>query len=141
MFAEAIRLLRRLWPISLFATAMGAASGIATAALLGVTNRALQEGSDALPALLWLFAGLCALALVGEVISDIGNNLVGQRVIAVLRRDLCAKILEAPIAQIEQFRSHRLITALNQDIDTINSFSFMFSSLAIAAATIAGCLV
>ena len=141
MSTELIRLLRRLWPIALCATAMGAASGIATAALLDVTNRALHEGATAIPALLWRFVGLCALALVGEIISDIGNNLVGQRVIASLRRDLSAKVLQAPIAQIEQFRSHRLVTALNQDIDTISAFSFLFSSLAIATTTVAACLV
>lgn len=140
MLAELLRLLKRLWPISLLATTMGAASGIATAALLAVTNRTLHDGSAALPTLLWSFAALCVLALAGEVISDIGNNLVGQRVIAMLRKDLCEKIMAAPIGQIEQFRSHRLVAALNQDIDTISSFSFMFSSLAIATATIVGCL-
>jgi putative ATP-binding cassette transporter len=140
MFAELLRLLKRLWPITVLATTMGAASGIATAALLAVTNRALHDGAAALPTLLWSFAGLCVLALAGEVISDIGNNLVGQRVIAMLRKNLCEKIIAAPIGQIEQFRSHKLVTALNQDIDTISSFSFMFSSLAIATATIVGCL-
>ena len=140
MFAELFRLLKRLWPIAALATTMGAASGIATAALLAVTNRGLHDGASALPGLLWSFAGLCGLALSGEVISDIGNNIVGQRVIAMLRRDLCGKIMAAPIAQIEQFRSHRLVTALNQDIDTISAFSFMFSSLAIATATVLGCL-
>jgi putative ATP-binding cassette transporter len=140
MFAELLRLLKRLWPITVLATTMGAASGIATAALLAVTNRALHDGAAALPTLLWSFAGLCVLALAGEVISDIGNNLVGQRVIAMLRKSLCEKIMTAPIGQIEQFRTHKLITALNQDIDTISTFSFIFSSLAIATATIVGCL-
>jgi putative ATP-binding cassette transporter len=140
MLAQLFRLLRRLWPISALATIMGAASGIATAALLALTNRTLHDGSVALPSFVAGFAGLCALALAGEVISDIGNNVVGQRVIAALRKDLCAKIIAAPISEIEQFRSHRLIAALNQDIDTISTFSFMFSSLAIATATIVGCL-
>ena len=140
MFAELLRLLKRLWPITVLATTMGAASGIATAALLAATNRALHDGAAALPTLLWSFAGLCVLALAGEVISDIGNNLVGQRVIAMLRKSLCEKIMTAPIGQIETFRTHKLITALNQDIDTISTFSFIFSSLAIATATIVGCL-
>ncbi|PQV46773.1 putative ATP-binding cassette transporter [Paraburkholderia sp. BL21I4N1] len=140
MLAELFRLLKRLWPITLLATTMGAASGIATAALLAVTNRTLHDGAAALPTLLGSFAGLCVLALAGEVLSDIGNSFVGQRVIAMLRKDLCGKIMAAPIGQIEQFRSHRLVAALNQDIDTISAFSFMFSSLAIATATIVGCL-
>ncbi|PLZ04024.1 cyclic peptide transporter [Burkholderia sp. WAC0059] len=140
MLPELFRLLRRLWPIAALATLMGAASGVATAALLAVTNRALQHGAASLPALAASFAGLCALALAGEVISDVGNNLVGQRVIATLRKNLCEKIIAAPLGEIEQFRSHRLSAALNQDIDTISAFSFMFSSLAIAVATLVGCL-
>ncbi|WP_322068456.1 cyclic peptide export ABC transporter [Paraburkholderia bannensis] len=140
MLAELFRLLRRLWPLTALATTLGAASGIATAALLALTNRALRDGADAFPALILAFAALCALALAGEVISDIGNNVVGQRVIATLRRELSAKIIAAPISQIEQFRSHRLITTLNQDIDTLSAFSFLFSSLAIACATIVGLL-
>ncbi|HEY0294518.1 MAG TPA: cyclic peptide export ABC transporter [Bordetella sp.] len=140
MIAELLRLLRRLWPISALATLMGISSGVATAALLAVTNHALHDGAGSLPTLLASFVGLCVLALAGEVISDIGNNFVGQRVIATLRKNLCEKIIAAPISQIEQFRSHRLITALNQDIDVISTFSFMLSSLAIATATIAGCL-
>lgn len=140
MLADLFHLLRRLWPISALATLMGAASGIATAALLALTNRTLHDGAASVPAFVASFAGLCALALAGEIISDIGNNVVGQRVIAALRKNLCAKIIAAPISEIEQFRSHRLIAALNQDIDTISAFSFLFSSLAIAAATILGCL-
>lgn len=140
MLAELFRLLKRLWPIAALATSMGAASGIATAALLALTNRALRESANALPGLLMAFVALCVLTLAGEVISDIGNSLVGQRVIATLRRELCEKIIAAPIGQIERFRSHRLITALNQDIDTLSAFSFLFSSLAIACATIVGCL-
>jgi len=141
MLADLLPLLRRLWPITVLSTLMGAASGAATAALLAIANHALHEGPGARPALLWAFAGLCALALTGEVISDIGNNIVGQRVIAALRRSVCAKILVAPVSAIEQMRSQRLITLLNQDIDTISGFSFMFSSLAIATTTIVGCLV
>lgn len=140
MFAELFRLLRRLWPISLFATLMGTASGVATGALLAVTNSALHSPDIDLASLALSFAGLCLLTVAGEVVSDIGNNIVGQRVIASLRKDLCAKILQAPLLQIEQLKSHRLITALNQDIDTLSAFSFLFSSLAIAIATLLGCL-
>lgn len=132
-------LLRRLWPLSLFATTMGAASGLATAALLALTNHALRDGF-ANPYLWAGFAGLCLLALCGEILSDIFNNVVGQRVIANLRRDLSARVIAAPLSRIEAWRAHRLTVALNQDIDTISAFAFLFSSLAIAVATLFGCL-
>ena len=140
MLADLLQILRRIWPISVIATLMGVASGVATAALLGLTNRALRDGSLALPSLIEAFAGLCLLALAGEIVSDIGNSYVGQRVIASLRTEICRKILAAPIQVIEEYKSHRLIAVLNQDIDTISAFSFLFSSLAIAIATVLACV-
>ncbi|KAF1051235.1 MAG: ABC transporter ATP-binding/permease protein YojI [Stenotrophomonas maltophilia] len=141
MLAELFRLLRRLWPLSLLSTLLGTASGLASAGLLALTNRALQTAAPgASLGWLWGFAGLCLLALFGEVASDIGNNLVGQRVIARLRLELSGKILAAPIAQLEALHGQRLITSLNQDIDSLSAFSFLFSSLAIASATLLGCL-
>ncbi|MGL4273864.1 MAG: cyclic peptide export ABC transporter, partial [Pseudomonas paracarnis] len=78
--------------------------------------------------------------LVSSIISDIGTNYVGQRIIAALRKDLGEKVLSAPIGQIEQYRSHRLIPVLTHDVDTISDFSFAFTPLAIAATVTLGCL-
>jgi putative ATP-binding cassette transporter len=86
------------------------------------------------------FAALCVLALVSSIISDIGTNYVGQRIIAALRKDLGEKVLSAPIGQIEGYRSHRLIPVLTHDVDTISDFSFAFTPLAIAATVTLGCL-
>lgn len=140
MIRHALFLLRPFWPIAVAATVMGCLSGAATAALLATINRALHGPDGVTLGLLLTFGGLCALALLGEVASDIGNSLVGQRVVAGLRADLSARILAAPIDRIERFRTHRLIAALNQDVDTISGFTFTFSSLAIALAVTLGCL-
>lgn len=141
MLTKLLRQLRPFWPLTLFSTTMGALSGIAVATLIATTNRALQSEHGVTTGLLLAFGGLCLVTLVGEVISDIGTNLVGQRVIAALRKDLCAKILSAPIVQIEQFRTERLLVTLNEDIEIISQFSFMFSSVAIAAAVTIGCTI
>lgn len=134
------RLMRPLWPLALAASLMGTLSGLAAAGLLAATNRALHDGSGLAGGLLLAFAGLCALTLVGEVASDIGTNVVGQRVIARLRRDLCAQVLRAPIADIERYKLPRLIATLNGDVETIAQLSFVFSSLVIAGAVTIGCL-
>jgi len=136
---ETMRLLKPFWKTALLATAMGAASGLSTAWLLATVNRALYAPQDAVHGLLWLFAGLCAITIAGEIGSDLGNSLVGQNVVAKLRKDLSEKILSAPIAEIERFRVHRITTTLNQDIDIISTFTFGFSGLAIAAAITLGC--
>ncbi|MCW5745001.1 MAG: cyclic peptide export ABC transporter [Alphaproteobacteria bacterium] len=141
LFAELLRILRPFWPIALLSTVMGAASGLATAGLLAVINHALHADGAIAPAVLLTFAGLGAVALVGETVSNIANSLGGQRIVAALRRELCGKILMAPIARIEAWRAHRLIAALNQDVDTISAFSFNFPAMAIAAAVTFGCFV
>ncbi|KAB0623571.1 cyclic peptide export ABC transporter [Castellaniella defragrans] len=144
LLREIVRLLRPFWKVAVFATIMGALSGLSTAWLLATVNRALHaaEGvrADGMPAdLLLSFAALCVLIVAGEIASDLGNGLVGQNVVAGLRADLSQRILSAPIAEIERFRAHRITTVLNQDIDTISTFTFGFSSLAIAAAVTLGC--
>lgn len=139
LLREIARLLRPFWKVALLATTMGAISGLSTAWLLATVNRALHSGAGTAPGVLPLFAALCVLTIAGEIASDLGNGFVGQSVVAKLREDLSQKILSAPIAQIERFRIHRITTILNQDIDTISTFTFGFSSLAIAVAITVGC--
>jgi putative ATP-binding cassette transporter len=136
----AVGLLRPLWPIAALSAAMGSVSGLATAGLLATINNALHVEGGALERGLAAFAGLCLVVVTGEIVSDIGTNVVGQRVIARLRQDLCAKIMAAPIGQIEQYGAHRLMAALHADVDTISNFSLLFSPLAIAIAVTIGCL-
>lgn len=136
---EILRLLRPFWKVSLFATTLGIVSGLATAWLLATVNRALHAPDGATAALLLSFAGLCVLVIAGEIASDLGNSYIGQHVVAGLRKALSDRILSAPIAEIERFRVHRITTTLNQDIDTISTFTFGFSGLAIAVAIALGC--
>jgi len=140
MFAILWHLLRPLWPLAAVASLMGTVSGLAAAGLLAITNRALHDDGGLAGGLLLGFVGLCILTLAGEVASDIGTNVVGQRVIARLRRDLCARVLTAPIAGIERYRLPRLIATLTGDVDTLAQLAFVFSSLVIALAVTIGCL-
>ncbi|GAB4065102.1 cyclic peptide export ABC transporter [Ancylobacter sonchi] len=141
LVGEVVRLLRPFWPIAMGATLAGVAGGLATAWLLATINAALHAPGGAGLPLLAAFAGLCFVAVLGEVASDLGNSFVGQQVVAGLRRDLTDRILTAPIDRIERFRAHRLVAALNHDIEVISGFTFAFSSLAIALAITMGGLV
>lgn len=140
LISESIRLIRPFWPLAAAATAMGTLSGLATAWLLATINEALYSDGGFTQAALWTFVGLVVLTLIGEIISDLGNSFIGQQVIAGLRKDLVARIIAAPIDQIERYKSHRLLSSLGQDVDTISSFSYAFSSYAIAFAVIVGCV-
>ena len=138
---ELLRLLRPLWPILLAATVLGILGGAAVTGLLATINDSLQApGGDAGFGLLATFAGLCAVVVVGSILSDIGTNHVGQHVVARLRLELSRKILLAPIDQIERFRTHRLIPVLTHDIDVISDFAFNLAPLAVSLSVTLGCL-
>lgn len=118
----------------------GILGGLSVTALLATVNQGLHSESGLTTAVVLAFAGLCVLALLSSIAADIGSNFVGQKVIARLRKDLGAKVLSAPIEQIERYRSHRLIPVLTHDVDTISDFAFSFAPLAISITVILGCL-
>ena len=132
-------LLRPFLPIAIFTGLMGILSGLSVGALLATTNTMLHDDRGA-TGLLLTFIGLCFLSLLGEVLSDIGTNFIGQRLIAKLRSGLTSQILTAPIDQIERYKAHKISTILNQDIDTISDFFFVLSGFCIAVAVALGCL-
>ncbi len=139
-FKGLLALLRPFRTIVSVSVALGMAGGLAITLLLATINNALHASTGMTQGVILTFAALCVLALTSSIVSDIGTNYVGQRIIAALRKDLGEKVLSAPIEQIEQYRSHRLIPVLTHDVDTISDFSFAFTPLAIATTVTLGCL-
>jgi putative ATP-binding cassette transporter len=139
-FNGLLALLRPFRTIVVISVALGMAGGLAITLLLATINNALHSATGMTQGVVLTFAALCVLALISSIISDIGTNYVGQRIIAALRKDLGEKVLSAHITQIERYRSHRLIPVLTHDVDTISDFSFAFTPLAIATTVTLGCL-
>jgi putative ATP-binding cassette transporter len=137
---ELLKLLKPYWPVVLVSTLLGMVGGLSVTALLATINQGLHAEGGLSDALVLAFAGFCVLALVSSIISDIGSNFVGQHIIARLRKELGAKVLSAPIQQIERYRTHRLIPVLTHDVDTISDFAFSFAPLAISLTVTLGCL-
>ncbi len=100
-FREICRLLLPFWPVTLLATVTGMLSGLATAWLLATINQGLHAPDGITAGLLLRFAALCLLSVAGGAVAGIGNSLIGQKIIAALRKDISARILRAPIAEIE----------------------------------------
>ncbi|WP_313741517.1 cyclic peptide export ABC transporter [Pseudomonas sp.] len=119
---------------------LGVLGGLSITALLATVNRGLHNADGLNGGVILAFAGLCLVALLSGIAADIGTNLVGQKVIARLRKDLGAKVLAAPIEQIERYRTHRLIPVLTHDVDTISDFAFSFAPLAVSCTVVLGCL-
>lgn len=133
-------LLKPFWPLVAISIALGMVGGISVTTLLATINSALHSDSGLTQGVVLGFAGLCLLALLSTIFSDIGTNHVGQHIIATLRKELGEKVLAAPIDQIERYRSHRLIPVLTHDVDTISDFAFAFAPLAISLTVVLGCL-
>ncbi|POR46527.1 cyclic peptide export ABC transporter [Bosea psychrotolerans] len=139
LLGEVIRLLRPFWRTIFLATAAGGLGGLAMAWALSIINGALVSATSA-GALVGL-AGLCALSLGGQLIAGIGNSLLGQRIVARLRQDVSARILRAPLSQIEQMKSPRLLAVLNGDVEKIAELGNHFAGYTTALAIVLGCLV
>ncbi|KIU47926.1 cyclic peptide transporter [Pseudomonas putida] len=138
--SELFGLLKPFWPLVSLSIGLGMLGGLSVTALLATINSALHNESDLTQGLVLGFAGLCLMALLSTILSDIGSNYVGQHIIARLRRELGEKVLAAPIDQIERYRSHRLIPVLTHDVDTISDFAFAFAPLAVSLTVTLGCL-
>ncbi|HWB50382.1 MAG TPA: cyclic peptide export ABC transporter [Stellaceae bacterium] len=138
LFREIFRLLRPFWPVTLFATAAGTLSGLATAWLLATINDGLHAAGGVTTGLLLRFAGLCALVVSGSAVAGVGNSIIGQKIIAALRKDISARVLRAPVSLIERHRAHKILAVLMGDVDTVSAFTFNFSGYAVAFAIAIG---
>jgi putative ATP-binding cassette transporter len=137
---ELLVLLKPFRLIVCISIVLGMIGGLSVTILLATINNALHAPDGLTRTVVMVFAGLCLLALLSSILSDIGTNYVGQHIIARLRKELGEKVLSAPIDQIERYRSHRLIPVLTHDVDTISDFAFAFAPLAISLTVTLGCL-
>ncbi|PXX13679.1 putative ATP-binding cassette transporter [Nitrosomonas ureae] len=138
--SEVTELLRPFLAWIMLSAGAGIAAGAATVALLDTINHVLHYPEGLTGNLLLVFTALCVLVLIGRMVSDMSTNLVGQRLVAQIRKTLARKILGAPIDALERYRTHRLMPVLTQDIDMISDVAFTLASTVIAIAIVLGCL-
>lgn len=139
-FIELLRLIKPMRGVLMISIVLGILGGLSITGLLATINASLHSDSTGNLGLLLAFGGLCVMALVGSILSDIGTNYVGQHVIARLRIELGRRILSAPIDQLESYRSHKLTPVLTHDVDTISDFAFVLAPLAVSLSVTLGCL-
>lgn len=129
-------LLMPFWLLALAAGALGLASGATAIVLLGWISQALSAGAT--PFGLIALLGLIVLTLGAGFASEMGNTIIGQKVIARLRRDLCLQIVSAPQIQVERMTPQRLMAVLTGDIETLSAATLNLAPIAVAAATVTG---
>jgi len=141
MLPETWALVRPFLPVTIIATSLGILSGLATAWLLATINEGLHSANAAPADLLWRFAGLCLLSILGSAVAGVANSIAGQRMIANLRKRIAATISKTDLDVVERYRPHRLLAIISNDVDTVSAFTFSFPGYAIALAIISGSLV
>ncbi|MBN3724547.1 cyclic peptide export ABC transporter [Burkholderia sp. Ac-20379] len=134
------QLLKPFMPITIGATLLGVAGGLCTAWLLSVINASLHAPGGIGANTAFTFVALCVATLLCNAIAGIGNSVTGQRIIAALRKDISARIVCAPVAELERYKTHRLLSTLNSDVETVSAMTFSFPSIAVAAAVTVGCV-
>jgi len=137
-----LRFLFRYSPLSVvFAAVAGIVSGVSNAGMLALFNSALRGGQNARGTMIWSFVLLCLFLPVSRFASERVLARLAQRSLFDLRMRLCQKIIAAPLRHLEELGSHKLMTALTDDIPTITGTLVNIPILCINTAIAIGGLV
>ncbi|MBY6241774.1 cyclic peptide export ABC transporter [Methylosinus sp. Sm6] len=130
-------LLRPYLPLALSAMALGALGSLATVGSLALIDDALKNGPSPWNAL--GFVLLCPLMIAVQIGSFRANSWIVQSVMADLRKSIVEDILKAPIAVLERMQKHRMIVALNHDVEQLTNFIRGLPYLLVSILTATGC--
>jgi putative pyoverdin transport system ATP-binding/permease protein len=133
-------LLQGHWRKVAFSMGASVVAGASSSALLALINSTLQQAGHSIPALAWAFGGLCVVALVSGVLSQVLLTGMGQEWALDLRMRLCRSILSAPLGELQSLGRHRLLAALTEDIESITGICIAVPALSINFAMVIGCL-
>ncbi|MFC5522657.1 cyclic peptide export ABC transporter [Polaromonas jejuensis] len=136
-----LRLLRPHLGWIVLSVLTGLCAGTATVALLATVNGALHRPGGLTDQGLLLYIALCIAALAGRGLSDVCTNLVGQKVVASVRKGLAQNLLHAPLQALERLQSHRLMPILTSDVEIVSHIAFTLSATLISVAVALGCLL
>lgn len=130
-----------LAPIRVMAliAATGVASGLASAAILAIVNRALYESGAGMRGALVAMLALIAFKIATNAVSRWLLIQSAQETLLKLSVDLCRRVLSAPLRLIEDTGPHRILTALTSDVPALGSTLQALPSLSVNAAVILGC--
>jgi putative pyoverdin transport system ATP-binding/permease protein len=125
----------------LFVAFAGIVGGICGAGLIMLIHITLRFEKGSGTTMLYAFAGVCILLLVTNIVSQVLLLRISQGAIFDLRMRLSRQILAAPLRQLEEAGSARLLTCLTNDATTISNVLINFPILCINLATLSAVLV
>src|ERR1700716_3824071 len=118
-----------------------AVTGASNAGLLAVLNIILKQNQYSLAAVVGAFIVLCLTLPFSRFMTEILLTRVAQESLLEFRLKISRQLLATPLARLEEFGIHRLMTALTEDIPVITNTVSIFSLLCINIAMVAGGLV
>ena len=102
-------------PMTLMAS-IALISGACNAGLIAAVNKSLHQVGPVAIVLVWAFVALGLGRLLTSLVSQMMSVRFSQKAVAGMRRNLVRSILGAPLRQLEEIGSARLIVALTDDI-------------------------
>ncbi|TBR56971.1 ABC transporter ATP-binding protein [Westiellopsis prolifica IICB1] len=135
-------LFRASWKIIALAAFTGSLSGICSAILIAVINKAVSHSSTFTnQQLFWGFVGLITVAFLSGWLSRVLLISLSQKAIYKLRLRLSSWILASPLRQLEELGSNRLLATLTEDTESISNAVFAIPFVIIDVTLIIGCLI
>lgn len=134
-------LLRNFRTTVVLAVFVGLIAGISGAGLIALINVRLSQDELSGARLAWGYAGMAAVVLVTNVVSQLLLIRLAQGTSYDLRMRLSRQMLAAPLRHLEELGAHRLMAGLTEDIPSIIGALLSVPSLCINFATLAVCLL
>lgn len=116
----------------------GLCSGLGGAGLIATINLALDGKPVA--GLAWIFTGLCVLMVLARAASSLLLVRLGQNAVMNLRLELSYRILQAPLARLQELGPPRILACLTEDVTTLTEAFKWLPILFVNTAIVAGCL-
>lgn len=129
-------LARRSRLLVVLAALAGALSGLANTGLLAVINASLAGAAADRHRLVLGFAGLCLLAPLSRIASELLLVHLGQRTVFDLRVQLSRRILAVPLRRLEELGPARILANLTEDVPAITNLATQVPVLSINLAVL-----
>jgi putative pyoverdin transport system ATP-binding/permease protein len=106
----------RAWLVAVAAVASGLVSGACAAGLIALINTALHHAELSRSVLVAGFAGLVVAKIGSHALSRLLLVRFAQRALTHLCRELCRKVLAAPLSHLESVGIPRILATLTDDV-------------------------
>ena len=128
----------RAWLVAVAAVAAGLVSGACAAGLIALINTALHNAELSRRVLVVGFAGLVVAKVGSQALSRLLLIRFSQRALTHLCRQLCRKVLAAPLSHLESVGIPRILATLTEDVAWLGWGAQNVPALARNAAVLVG---